>query len=79
MTDPYKPECIDEILRLVTIGNDLSKDQNIKVHELISSFADMFALSVHEVHLVKDVVHWLNIHPDAVFSTKAHQRPLTLP
>jgi len=79
MTDPYKPERVDEILRLVTIGNDLSEDQNIKVRELISSFADVFALSVHEVRLVKDVVHRLNIHPDAVFSTKVHQRPLTLP
>ena len=79
MTDPYKLECIDEILRLVTIGNDLSEDQNIKVRELISSFADVFALSVHEVRLVKDVVHQLNIHPDAVFSTKVHQRPLMLP
>ena len=78
MTDPYKPEHIDEILRLVTIRNDLSEDQNIKVCELISSFADVFALSVHEVCLVKDVVHQLNIHPNAVFSMKAHQRPLTL-
>jgi hypothetical protein len=79
MTDPYKPEHVDEILRLVTIGNDLSEDQNIKVCELISLFADVFALSVHKVCLVKDVVHQLNIHSDAVFLTKVHQRPLTLP
>ena len=79
MADPYKPERVNEILRLVTIRTDLSEEQNIKVRELISSFTDVFALSVHEVRLVKDVVHRLNIHPNAVFSTKVHQRPFTLP
>ncbi|KIM37850.1 hypothetical protein M413DRAFT_54364, partial [Hebeloma cylindrosporum] len=79
MTEPHKPERVKEILRLVTIGTDLREDQSTKVRELIASFADIFALSVHEVHQVKDIVHRLDIQPDAVFSTKVHQKPLTPP
>jgi hypothetical protein len=44
-TKPHKPERVAEILRLITIGNDLSEDKRLKVQELIRSFADFFALS----------------------------------
>ena len=78
-TDPYKPERVAEILRLITIGDDLSEDERNKVKQLISSFADIFALSVHEVHQVDGAVHRLNIEPGATFSKKVHQKPLTPP
>jgi hypothetical protein len=78
-TEPFKPERVAEILRLVTIGNDLDEDQRQKVRHLISSFADIFALSVHEVHQVKDAIHQINIPPEATFSRKVNQKPLTPP
>jgi len=79
MTEPYKPERVKEILRLVTIGTDLSEDQRTEVRQLISSFADIFALSVHEVRQVEEAIHHLDIDPKAVFSKKVHQKPLTPP
>jgi hypothetical protein len=78
-TNPHKPKRVAEILRLVTIGNDLSEEEQAKVQHLISSFADVFALSVHEVHQVEGAVHRLNIPPDATFAKKVHQKPLTPP
>ena len=44
-TQPYKPERIQELLRLVTIGDDLSNEEREKVRQLITSFADIRALS----------------------------------
>ena len=78
-TNPHNPERVAEILRLVTIGNDLTEDERLEVRNLISSFADTFALSVHEVHQVNGAVHRLDIPPDAAFSKKVHQKPLTPP
>ena len=78
-TEPHKPERVAEILRLVTIGSDLSKEERLEVRQLISSFADIFALSVHEVFPVKDAVIRLDIPADATFSRKVHQKPLTPP
>jgi len=49
------------------------------VKALIAEFADVFALSVSEVKQVKGAVHKLNIEPNAKFSTKVHQKPLTPP
>ena len=78
-TNPHNPERVAEILRLVTIGNDLTEDERLEVRNLISSFADTFALSVHEVHQVNGAVHRLDIPPDTAFSKKVHQKPLTPP
>ena len=78
-TDPHKPERVAEILRLVTIGDDLTEDERREVRDLISSFADIFALSVHEVHQVDGAVHRLDIPSEATFSKKVHQKPLTPP
>lgn len=78
-TEPHKPERVAEIQRLVTIGEDLSEEERLKVRQLISSFADIFALSVHEVFQVDGAVHRLDIPPDATFSKKVHQKPLTPP
>ena len=78
-TEPFKPERVAEILRLVTIGDDLDEDQKTKVRNLISSFTDVFALSVHEVHQVEGAVHQIDIPPGSIFSKKVQQKPLTPP
>ena len=78
-TEPFKPEQVAEILRLVTIGEDLDEDQRDKVRQLISSFADVFALSVHEVRQVEGAVHQIDIPAGSTFSRKVHQKPLTPP
>jgi hypothetical protein len=72
MTDPQKPERVQELLRLITIGDDLNPEQREKVQELITSFADVFALSVSEVKIV-------DIPPETKFPMKVHQKPLTPP
>ena len=79
MTDPFKPARVAEIQRLVTIGDDLTNQECSQVQSLISEFADAFALSVSEVKHVDGAIHWLNIEPNAKFSTKVHQKPLTPP
>ncbi|KAG6912519.1 hypothetical protein DXG01_014037, partial [Tephrocybe rancida] len=78
LTDPFK-ECVNEILRLVTVGDDLSETEREAVRNFIIEYADVFALSVSEVKPVKGAVHKLHIKPDAKFSTKIHQKPLTPP
>lgn len=78
-TDPFKPERVEEILGLITIGTDLTDKERNEVRDLIREFADIFALSVHEVLPVNDAIHRLNISPDATFSKKVHQKPLTPP
>ena len=79
MTDPGKPERVQEILRLITIGDDLSTEEHQEVEDLVHSFADIFALSVNEVKVVDNVVHRLDIPPMAKFTMKVHQKPLTPP
>jgi transposase InsO family protein len=79
MTKPHKPERVQELLRLVTIGDDVNPEERQAVRQLISDFADIFALSVSEVKTVEDAIHHLDIPPDAAFSLKVHQKPLTPP
>ena len=77
--EPFKPIRIKEIQHLVTIGDDLTDQEHAQVRALIAEFADTFALSVSEIKQVDGAIHWLNIEPDAKFSTKVHQKPLTPP
>jgi hypothetical protein len=79
LTAPHKKERVQEILRLVTVGDDLTTDERQQVHDLISSFADIFALSVSEVKTVDNAVHHLDIPSDATFAMKVQQKPLTPP
>ena len=79
MTEPFKTERVQEILRLITIGNNLSARERQEVQGLVSSFADIFALSVSEVGIVENAVHHLDIPTDTTFSLKVHQKPLTPP
>ena len=79
MSEPFKPERIQEILHLITLGDDISTEERDKVRQLITSFADIFALSVTEVKVVQDAVHRLDIAPGTTFTKKIHQKPLTAP
>ena len=79
MTEPHKLERIQELFRLVTIGDDLSPDEKEAVKKLISEFADIFALSVSEVKTVDNTIHRLDIPPDTSFPLKVNQKPLTPP
>jgi hypothetical protein len=79
MMNPFKREHVQEILRLVTIGDDLTSDEQQKVYDLVESFADIFALSVNKVKIVEGAVHRLDIPKDTTFSMKVHQKPLTTP
>ena len=77
LTDPFKPEHVAEVLRLVKISPDLSDAERAEVVELISRFTNCFALSVGEVALISGANHYINIPPDAVFSKKfPQQKPL---
>ena len=53
--------------------------ERCSVRKLIADWADVFALSVTEVKQVKGAVHQLDIPPEATFSTKVNQKPLTPP
>ena len=57
MTEPHKKERVQELLQLITIGDNLTQGERQKVCNLISSFTDIFALSVSEVKTVEDAVH----------------------
>ena len=79
LTEPFKKERVDEILKQVKIGPDLTDEERRRVREFIADWADIFALSVNEVKPVENAVHHLNIPPGATFSTKIGQKPLTPP
>ena len=79
MTEPHIPERIQELLHLIKIGDDLSKEQTQTVRQLISNFTDIFTLSVSKVKTVESAVHHLDIPPETTFLLKVHQKPLTPP
>ena len=79
MTEPHKLERIQELFRLLTIGDDLSPDKKEAVKKLISEFADIFTLSVSEVKTVNNAIHRLDIPPDTSFPLKVNQKLLTPP
>ncbi|GAW03058.1 Retrovirus-related Pol polyprotein from transposon opus Includes: ame: Full=Protease [Lentinula edodes] len=75
----FRPERVKEILRKVRIGENLSADQRTRVEQLLSEYADCFALSVGEVRPVKGAVHRLNIPEGSTFPKKVRQKSLTPP
>ena len=79
LTEPHKTERVQELIQLINIGDNLSMAERQKVRQLISSFADIFALSVSKVTVVEDAIHHLDIPPNTSFSLKVHQKPLTPP
>ena len=67
-----------EIIKQVSIGPDLTDNQQHRVHTLILEFADCFALSVREVLPISGAEHRIHIPPDVIFPKKIpHQRQLT--
>ena len=79
LMDPFKGEHVAVILKSIKLSNDLTEEERIAAQELIKEYADCFALSISEVHQVPNAVHHLNVPPNAKFSTKVHQHPLTPP
>ncbi|KAF9077424.1 hypothetical protein BDP27DRAFT_1413839 [Rhodocollybia butyracea] len=75
----FKPERVEEILRQVKLGSQLTPEQHTRAADLIREYADCFALTVGEVCHVPGAVHKLDVPDDATFSRKIHQRPLTPP
>ncbi|KAG6838693.1 hypothetical protein C0991_009496, partial [Blastosporella zonata] len=69
-SDPFQKARVDEILRLVKRGEDLTGEQNETITKLIERYADIFALSVSEVLPVNGTKHTLDIPKDAKFSKK---------
>jgi hypothetical protein len=62
----------------VSIGSDLTTEQRNKVVDLLSEFADCFALAVSEVIPIPGAEHHIHVPPDTVFPRKIpHQRQLT--
>jgi hypothetical protein len=75
--DPFSEKRVAEVLRLVTIGDDLTTEERQAVKTLVVEYADCFVLSVSKVLPVDGVVHKLDIPEGAMFSKKVRQRPLT--
>ena len=77
-TDPHNLQCVAEILKHVSIGSDLTEEQQHRVCSLISEFTDCFALLVCEVIPIPGAEHIIHIPPDVTFQKKIpHQRQLT--
>ena len=79
LTKPWKKERVEEIIKQVKIGPDLTEEEQGWVCEFISDWADIFTLSVSEVRQVDNAVHCLDIPPEAKFLTKVSQKQLTPP
>ena len=72
--DPYKKERTMRIVQEVTIGPDITLDQRQAVQELLTEYADCFALSIKEVNAIPGAVHKLNIPEGTTFRTKIPPR-----
>ncbi|KAF8597424.1 hypothetical protein BDV93DRAFT_408052, partial [Ceratobasidium sp. AG-I] len=73
------PDRVAEVLRKVSIGDDLEPEQRKRVSDLVSEFADVFALSLSEVLPVDFAEMVLDIPADSTFPKRAGQRRLTEP
>ena len=76
---PFKTKCVVEILRLVKIGKDILVGEHILVEDLVKDFADIFALSVHEVKHIPGTTHCLEVPDNTQLCTKFGQKQMTLP
>ncbi|KAI0066287.1 hypothetical protein BV25DRAFT_1879439, partial [Artomyces pyxidatus] len=75
-TDAWNPARIEELLRQITIGTDLTTEEREAVKNLVVEFADCFALSVSEVLPVESAAHHLNLPNRDRIPFKVHQQPL---
>lgn len=78
-TKPFKKRRVDEVVKQVRVGKNLTKEEQREVEELIRRYADVFALSMSEVKRVEGTIHKLKIPQETKFSTKARQKPLMPP
>ena len=78
-TDPHNPARVAAILAEITIGQDLTPVQLESVRQLISEYAQCFALSMSEVTPVEGAILPLDIPRDKQFRTKINQRPQSPP
>ncbi|PBK85347.1 hypothetical protein ARMGADRAFT_942026 [Armillaria gallica] len=62
--------CIKVILDEVTIGDDLTVNQQQKVVDFVTEFVDCFALLMSEVRSVPGATHKMDIPKDHMFNTK---------
>ncbi|KAG2746618.1 hypothetical protein P692DRAFT_20673037, partial [Suillus brevipes Sb2] len=76
---PFLPARVEAVVNAVRYGDYLTEDQRTQARALVAEFADVFALSVREVKPVDFIKFRLQIPPDATFTKKIHQRPLTKP
>lgn len=72
--EPFKIEHVAEILRLIKIGNNISTEEHILVESLVKDFADMFALSVHEVKHIPGATHCLEVSDVTQLHTQKSDR-----
>jgi transposase InsO family protein len=77
VTNAFEETRVQEILKAVEIGPDLTDEQQEQVRSLVQEYADVFALSLSEVLYVDWYKHKLNIDPNQTFPTKINQRPIT--
>ncbi|EGN99188.1 hypothetical protein SERLA73DRAFT_54268, partial [Serpula lacrymans var. lacrymans S7.3] len=66
----FRTDRAEKVKKLITIGQELLKEQKQKVSNLIKKYADIFALSLAEVQPVTLYVHKLNLPPDVNGPTK---------
>lgn len=78
-TDPFKPQRVEAVLDAIRIGDDLTPEQRQQVRNLVTEYADCFALSVSEVIPVPGAIHRLNVPENATFSRKVRQKTLSPP
>ena len=76
---PFMPARIAEVLRLVRVGDDISGEEHATVQQLVKEFADVFALSVHEVKHIPGAKLRLDVPEDAPLHTKIGQKLMTPP
>ena len=66
-TDPHNPARVEAILAEITLGPDLTPTQRESVRQLISEYAECFALSMSEVTTVEGATLPLDIPRDKQF------------
>ncbi|QRV73367.1 Retrovirus-related Pol polyprotein from transposon opus [Ceratobasidium sp. AG-Ba] len=79
LVDPFKPECVANILKRIRIGDKLTDVQKSKVENLVREYADVFALNLSEVLPVDFTQMKLDIPEGATFPKRVGQKKLTKP
>ena len=72
-TDLFNPKQIEHIVNAVTLGEDLTMDEQAVAEALVVEFADVFTCSLSEVLLIPDAKVDLNISENARFNTSIRQ------